>query len=142
MARSTARKRALNTLYEADEKDQDIPVLLAERIAHPGAQTPLPDYAVTVVRGVAEHLPEIDRMLQEHSAGWKLRRMAVIDRNILRIAVWEMRFNPEVPGKVAIDEALALAKTYGEAKSPSFIHGVLSAVDRSLSEATDIHTNG
>ena len=130
MARSTARKRALNTLYEADEKGQDILVLLQERLGHPGAQTPLPEYAVTIVRGVAEHLAEIDETLQTHATGWRLTRMAVVDRNILRIAVWEMCFNPEVPDKVAIDEALSLAKTLSDASSPSFIHGVLSAVAR------------
>ena len=59
MARSTARKRALNTLYEADEKSQDILSLLDERIAHPGAQIPLPDYAIEIVKGVAEHRRQI-----------------------------------------------------------------------------------
>ncbi len=78
MARSTARKRALNTLYEADEKGQDILSLLAERIEQPGAQTPLPDYAIEIVRGVAEHIAAIDAMLDEHSTGWKVKRMGVI----------------------------------------------------------------
>lgn len=128
MARSTARKRALNTLYEADEKGQDILSLLAERLEHPGAQTPLPDYAVAVVRGVAEHRAVIDRMLNDNSTGWKVRRMGVVERNILRMAVWEIRYNDEVPDKVAIDEALALAKTLCDDDAPAFIHGLLSAV--------------
>ena len=69
MARSTARKRALNTLYEADEKSQDILSLLDERIAHPGAQTPLPDYAIEIVKGVAEHRgPPYGRGRSQHSA--------------------------------------------------------------------------
>ena len=106
MARSTARKRALNTLYEADEKSQDILSLLDERIAHPGAQTPLPDYAIEIVKGVAEHRRQIDMTLDEHSTGWKVRRMGVVDRNILRIAAWEILFTDDVPDKVAIDEAL------------------------------------
>ena len=128
MARSTARKRALNTLYEADEKSQDILSLLDERIAHPGAQTPLPDYAIEIVKGVAEHRRQIDMTLDEHSTGWKVRRMGVVDRNILRIAAWEILFNDDVPDKVAIDEALALAKTLCDDDSPAFIHGLLSAV--------------
>lgn len=128
MARSTARKRALNTLYEADEKGQDILSLLDERIAHPGAQTPLPDYAIDLVKGVAEHRRQIDMTLDDHSTGWKVRRMGVVDRNILRIAAWEILFNDEVPDKVAIDEALALAKTLCDDDSPAFIHGLLSAV--------------
>lgn len=72
-------KRALNTLYEADEKSQDILSLLDERIAHPGAQTPLPDYAIEIVKGVAEHRRQIDMTLDEHSTGWKVRRMGVVD---------------------------------------------------------------
>lgn len=128
MARSTARKRALNTLYEADEKSQDILTLLDERLAEPGAATPLPDYAVEIVRGVAEHRRDIDAKLDECSTSWKVRRMGVVDRNILRIAAWEMLYNPEVPDKVAIDEALALAKTLCDDDAPGFIHGLLSAV--------------
>ena len=128
MARSTARKRALNTLYEADEKGQDILSLLAERIEQPGAQTPLPDYAIEIVRGVAENLYRIDSVLDEHSTGWKVKRMGVVDRNILRIAVWEIMFNGDVPNMVAIDEALGLAKTLCDDDSPAFIHGLLSAV--------------
>lgn len=128
MARSTARKRALNTLYEADEKGQDILSLLAERIEQPGAQTPLPDYAIEIVRGVAENLYRIDSVLDEHSTGWKAKRMGVVDRNILRIAVWEIMFNDDVPNMVAIDEALGLAKTLCDDDSPAFIHGLLSAV--------------
>lgn len=128
MARSTARKRALNTLYEADEKGQDILSLLAERIEQPGAQTPLPDYAIEIVRGVAENLYRIDSVLDEHSTGWRVKRMGVVDRNILRIAVWEIMFNDDVPNMVAIDEALGLAKTLCDDDSPAFIHGLLSAV--------------
>jgi N utilization substance protein B len=128
MARSTARKRALNTLYEADEKGQEILSLLAERIAQPGAQTPLPDYAVEIVRGVADHRRIIDRALDDHSTGWKVRRMPVVDRNILRIAAWEMLYNSEVPDKVAIDEALSLARSLSDDESLSFIHGLLSAI--------------
>ena len=128
MARSTARKRALNTLYEADEKGQDILSLLAERIEQPGAQTPLPDYAIEIVRGVAEHIAAIDAMLDEHSTGWKVKRMGVVDRNILRIAAWEIMFN---------DEALSLAKTLCDDDSPAFIHGLLSAVSADA-EATEV----
>ena len=134
MARSTARKRALNTLYEADEKSQDFLSLLEERKARPGAQTPLPAYAVTIVEGVAEHRLDIDGSLQAHSTRWPLSRMHAIDRNILRIAAWELLYNPDVPDKVAIDEALSLAKTLSDADAPSFIHGVLSALEQEKDE--------
>lgn len=137
MARSTARKRALNTLYEADEKGQDFLSLLDERIAQPGAQTPLPDYAVEIIRGIAEHRHEIDLALDSHSTGWKVKRMAVVDRNILRIATWEIAFNNEVPDKVAIDEALTLAKSLSDDESPAFIHGLLSAICSDKGEILD-----
>ncbi|PWG59285.1 transcription antitermination factor NusB [Bifidobacterium catulorum] len=128
MARSTARKRALNTLYEADEKGQDILSLLAERIEHPGAQTPLPDYAVEIVRGVAEHRQDIDDLIGACSNRWNVSRMPVVDRNIMRVATWEIVYNDDVPTGVAIDEALSLAKTLCDADSPNFIHGLLTAV--------------
>ena len=115
-------------MYEADEKGQDILSLLEERIAVPGAQTPLPDYAIDIVRGVAEHRRDIDAKLNECSTGWKTSRMGVVDRNILRIAAWEIMYNDDVPDKVAIDEALGLAKTLCDDESPAFIHGLLSAV--------------
>ena len=128
MARSTARKRALNTLYEADEKGQSILSLLDERIAEPGAQTPLPEYAIEIVRGVADNRRDIDGLLNEHSTGWKVKRMHVVDRNILRIAVWEIVYNDDVPDKVAIDEALNLAKQLCDDDAPAIIHGLLSAI--------------
>ncbi|RFD80249.1 nitrogen utilization protein B [Gardnerella vaginalis] len=128
MARSTARKRALNTLYEADEKNQNILSLLEERVKEPGAQTPLPEYAIEIVRGVGERRNRIDKTLNRYSTGWKVGRMAVIDRNILRIAVWEILLNEEIPDKVAIDEAIALAKVYSDDEAIAFIHGLLSAI--------------
>lgn len=128
MARSTARKRAINTLYEADEKSQDILTLLAERIEFPGSDTPLPEYAIEIVRGVANCLQPCDELIESHAKGWPIRRMPVLDRNILRMATWEICCNDEVPDKVAIDEALTLAKTLCDDAAPAFIHGVLSAI--------------
>ena len=129
MARSTARKRALNTLYEADEKRTGHPVLLAERIEQPGAQTPLPDYAIEIVRGVAEHIAAIDATLDEHSTGWKVQRMGVVDRNILRIAAWgrscsTMMFPTWWPSM----RRWHWPKPLCDDDSPAFIHGLLSAV--------------
>lgn len=110
MARSTARKRALNTLYEADEKNQHILSLLEERVKEPGAQTPLPEYAVEIVRGVGERRNRIDKTLNRYSTGWKVGRMAVIDRNILRIAVWEMLLNDEIQIKLLLTRRLRSQK--------------------------------
>ena len=86
---------------------------------------------------MAEHIAAIDAMLDEHSTGWKVKRMGVVDRNILRIAAWEIMFNDDVPNMVAIDEALSLAKTLCDDDSPAFIHGLLSAVSADA-EATEV----
>lgn len=137
MARSTARKRALNTLYEADEKNQDIASLLEERIAYSGTQSPLPEYAIEICRGIAEHRKAIDRMLNRYSTKWTVGRMSVIDRNILRIGAWEIMYNDDVPDGVAIDEAISLAKTMSDGGSPSFVHGLLSAVSTHKNDADE-----
>lgn len=128
MARSTARKRALNTLYEADEKNQHVDSLLAERIEYPGAQTPLPPYAIEICQGVADHYGTITRAINNHATNRTIGRMAVVDRNILRMGVWEIVFNDDVPDLVAIDEAAKLAGELSGEKSPSFVVGVLSAI--------------
>ena len=119
MARSTARKRALNTLYEADEKGQDILSLLAERIANPGTQTPLPDYAIDIVRGVAEHRGEIDHLLDEHSTGWKVKRMAVVE-NVPRTPYGRSCTTTNA-GQSRHRRGYRLAKTLSDESSTSFI---------------------
>jgi len=140
-ARSKARKRAIDVLYEADQRhrstSQDdgekrlaevlLPVL-AERIAHPGTQTALPEYAVQVVEGVAEHADQIDEALSTFSQGWTLDRMPAVDRAILRAAAWEILYNPEVPNPVAIDEAVTLARSLSTDESPSFVNGLLARI--------------
>lgn len=128
MARSTARKRALNTLYEADEKGQDFLSLLAERIEEPGAQTPLPDYAIEIVRGVADHRREIDYMLNEHSTGGRFAAWPSWIAISCASPHGRSSSTTTCPDRVAIDEALGLAKTLSDGDSPAFIHGLLSAI--------------
>ena len=130
MARSTARKRALNTLFEADVKGQEILSLLDERIAYPGAQTPLPEYAIEIVRGVAHHRRTIDKAIGDTLNSWEVKRMPAIDRNLARMATWEIVYNDEIPAGVAIDEALALAKTLAGEETPDFLYGVLSTIEK------------
>ncbi|HNT36027.1 MAG TPA: transcription antitermination factor NusB [bacterium] len=85
------------------------------------------DYVLEVVRGTIEHRQEIDDMLREVSQNWRLERMAVAERNILRMALYEILHRPEVPPRVAINEAIDLAKIYGDEKSGGFVNGVLDA---------------
>lgn len=128
MARSTSRKRALVTLYEADVKDADILDLLALREKMPGTQDPLPQYARQIVTGVADHYKRINGLLNQH-ASRRVSQMHIVDRNILRIGLWEMIYNDDVPPKVAIDEAMQLAKKYSDENVSGFVHAVMSAVE-------------
>jgi N utilization substance protein B len=122
-ARSKARKRALDILFEAEARSEPVPGLLAERIA--AADPPVPEYAAELVRGVHEHAALIDDLLTTHSQGWALARMPAVDRNILRIGVYELLWQNQVPDAVAISEAVTLAADLSTDDSPAFVNGLL-----------------
>ena len=123
-ARSKARKRALDLLFEADQRGLDPLALLAERLS--GAHPPISEYAVEIVQGVQAHRDRIDELLTTYSQGWALARMPGVDRAVLRIGSWELLFNTEVPDAVAIDEAVELARLLSTDESPSFVNGLLA----------------
>ena len=129
-ARSKARKRALDILYEAEIKGEPVLDLLAERsTADSAASTgspPVSDYAAELVRGVQAHRDRIDELLARHSQGWALDRMPAVDRNILRIGVYELLWADGVPDGVAISEAVLLARDLSTDESPAFINGLLA----------------
>jgi transcription antitermination protein NusB len=125
-ARSKARKRAVDVLYEADLRGRDRRELLAERIAD--GYPPVNEYTVRLVEGVDEHASDIDRLIDEHASGWSLERLPDVDRAILRMAVFELRWADDVPDPVVIDEAVELAKTLSTDDSPAFVNGVLGAI--------------
>jgi N utilization substance protein B len=123
-ARSKARKRALDILFEAEQRGLPTLELLAERQSL--GETPVPEYAATLVRGVAAHSERIDALISWNLVDWTLERMPAVDRNILRLAVYELLAENDVPDAVAIAEAVALAEDLSTDASPSFINGVLS----------------
>ena len=125
-ARSKARKRAVDVLYAADLRGADRLELLAEEVA--GGRPPVNEYTVRLVEGVAAHAAEIDRLIDEYAAGWSLERLPDVDRAILRMAVFELRWADDVPDPVVIDEAVELAKTLSTDDSPAFVNGVLGAI--------------
>jgi N utilization substance protein B len=127
-ARSKARKRAVDLIYEADLRKADAVSTLAERVAL--GDPPINDYTITLVEGVSEHRRAIDATLSEYSEGWTIERMPGVDRAILRVALYELLFNDEVPDAVAIDEAVELAKTLSTDESPKFVNGLLGRVLR------------
>jgi transcription antitermination protein NusB len=123
-ARSKARKRALDILFEAEARDEPVLELLAERTA--AADPPVPDYAAELVTGVHEHRGQIDALLAAHAQGWTLDRMPAVDRNILRIGAYELLWSDGVPEAVAISEAVVLAGELSTDESSSFVNGLLA----------------
>ena len=125
-ARSKARKRALDVLFEADQRRIAPLELLASRIAQPGTEASLPQYSVDLVEGVLAEQGRIDELIETYAHGWSLERMPAVDRAVLRIGTWEVLYNDAVPDAVAIDEAVELARTLSTDESPGFVNGLLA----------------
>jgi N utilization substance protein B len=127
-ARSKARKRALDILFEAELRGLPVLELLSERQSV--GEYPVHPYAAALVRGVASHRDRIDELLSWNLVDWTLERMPAVDRNILRLGVYELLWADDVPDGVAIAEAVALAQDLSTDKSPSFVNGVLARIKR------------
>lgn len=122
-ARSKARKRAVDILFEADIRGTDAVSTAADRIADP--DRPVQPYALTLVEGVADRRGRIDELISTYAEGWTLARMPGVDRAIIRTAVYELLWVDDVPDAVVIDEAVELAKALSTDDSPKFVNGVL-----------------
>jgi N utilization substance protein B len=127
-ARSKARKRAVDVLYESDARGVGAVTTLAERVAL--ADPPVNDFTVELVEGVQANLERIDEILADYAEGWTVARMPGVDRAVLRLAVFELLWRADVPHAVAIDEAVELAKSLSTDESPRFVNGVLARVLR------------
>ncbi len=125
-ARSKARKRALDLLYEAEQRGINARDLLAERLARPATQAPLAEYTAELVTGVVEHWTDINELLSTYSQGWSLERMPAVDRAILRLGAFEVLYAVDIPGPVAIAEAVSLATELSTDDSPKFVNGLLA----------------
>jgi len=128
-ARRKARKRALDVLYEADLRRRPITDALEAYVER--LETPKPEqlgYTVAVVEGVAAHLDRVDELIASYAEGWTLERMPVVDRNLARIAVYELVYVDEIDDAVAITEAVELAKTLSTEDSPRFLNGLLGRI--------------
>ncbi len=124
-ARSKARKRALDFLYEAEIKKVKALDLFKSRGASELSQEP---YVFTLLTGVAEHLLKIDELITTYAQDWDMDRMPAIDRNILRIAIYEILWVEEIDLKIACDEAVELAKSLSTDESSNYINGVLGRI--------------
>ncbi|HEY7225209.1 MAG TPA: transcription antitermination factor NusB [Micromonosporaceae bacterium] len=128
-ARRKSRRRALDALYSADLRDASATALLSETIARMGTDVPTHmAYATELVEGVAAHAGRIDELLASYAEGWTLDRMPVVDRNLARIAVFEMLYRDDVDDGVAISEAVALAEELSTDASPKFLNGLLGRI--------------
>jgi N utilization substance protein B len=127
-ARTKARKRAVDILFESEQRGLEPLVLLRDRVAQPRTEAAVPQYTVDLVEGVTGHRERIDELLETYSHGWTLERMPAVDRALLRIGTWEILFNDEVPDAVAIDEAVDLAASLSTDDSPSFVNGLLGRI--------------
>jgi len=129
--RHQARKRAVDLLFEAEARGLTPAEAADARTALAAAKpdvAPLNPYTVTVARGVTAHAAHVDDLIASHLQGWTLERLPAVDRAILRVAVWELLHADDVPGPVAVDEAVELAKELSTDDSPGFVNGVLGQV--------------
>lgn len=126
-SRHKARETALKILYQKDVTGNDLKTIWQFFCENYEPSLNYLDYAWTLVKGINKHNAEIDSLIQRYSSNWRLERMSPIDRNALRIAVYEMIYL-DVPPKVSIDEAIELGKRYGTEHSGAFINGILDAI--------------
>lgn len=128
-SRRQARRLAIDILYQADVTHTDPPAVLAE---WEEAGREIAEYARELVQGVTEHLGELDRILGQHAEGWRVERMASLDRTILRVASYELVHANDVPVGAAIDEAVRAAKELSTEDSGRFVNGILGKVAAEL----------
>ena len=132
--RRKGREYALQLLFGSDltgvaqttkgRAAEDLPAFWAQRRAAPEVQA----FAESLVRGVAAHLDDIDAMISRHAKNWTMARMAAVDRNVLRVAVYELLYEPEIPERVVLNEAIEIAKKYGNVDSGAFVNGILDDI--------------
>jgi len=127
-ARRRARAVALQTLFEVDMTAHDPSLVLHQRVQDSSLDQNTGEFAQHLVEGTLQKLPELDLIIQEIAPEWPFDQMSPIDRNILRIAIFEMIFDPDIPIKVAINEAVELAKLFGSESSRRFVNGALGTL--------------
>ncbi|MGW0562313.1 transcription antitermination factor NusB [Streptomyces sp. NPDC003016] len=127
-ARNTARKRAFQILFEADQRGEPVQTVLADWMRHARTDTrqpPVSEYTMQLVEGYAVYADRIEDLIATYAVDWEIDRMPVVDRNILRLGTYELVWMDETPDAVVIDEAVQLAKEFSTEESPSFVNGLL-----------------
>jgi N utilization substance protein B len=126
--RTRARSIALQALYEIDITGHPAELVIMERLSETPLEDNLSAFACKIVFGIQPLIKEIDQIIAKHAPEWPLDQVAIIDRNIMRIALWEIAVSNETPLKVAINEAVELGKIYGSESTPRFVNGVLGSL--------------
>jgi N utilization substance protein B len=139
--RRRARALALQALFEIDSASHVPSLVLRERLTHGGLNEAGNAFVQSLVRGVLDHWAELNGMIEDIASDWPLAQMAIVDRNILRLAIYEMAFERQAPVKVVINEAVELAKVFGSDSSRRFVNGVLGTVAASP-QVTPTHSVG
>ena len=130
--RRKSRETALQVLYQLNITKQDVHTAFTQFGEHFLSDGVADDFIKRLVEGVLEHCPELDRLIEQYSEHWRLDRIDMIDRNILRMALFELLYCEEIPPKVTINEAIDLGKRFGSADSGSFINGILDRVQNEV----------
>ena len=129
--RTKARECALKILYQTemtrDSYEDSLRIFWARE---PQIEDAVKEFANRLVKGVNEHIEEIDSTISKYATNWQISRMAVVDRNILRIATFEIFYMDDIPPKVSINEAVDIAKKYGDTDSSKFVNGILDKISK------------
>lgn len=146
-SRTKARKRAADVVYEADQRGMGsnpdvLRDLLRERRVITAAQTPLPEFSIQIIAGVADNLRRIDSLISAHARVPGLDRIAAVDLAVMRVAVWEMLENDEVSPIIVIDEAISIVRSISTDTSPSFVNAVLDAIRKDLASPAWLRREG
>ena len=132
--RSQSREHALKILYQCDITKRPLDVVIIDYWKSDDTKDikdhEMIAYADLLAKGVQLNLPEIDSKITEYATNWQLKRMAVIDRNVMRLGLFELKYTSEIPPKVAINEAVELAKIYGDMESSKFVNGILDKIHK------------
>ena len=127
-ARSKARIRAVEILFEAEQRNESVRDALVRR--RENSSSPINPYTVDILEGVHDRREDIDEFLETYSQGWELDRMPAGDRNVLRVGAWELLYNSEIPDGVAVAEAVAVARQLSTDDSPRFVNGLLGRLQK------------
>ncbi|MDP2896093.1 MAG: transcription antitermination factor NusB [bacterium] len=133
--RRKARELALQFLYGIEVNPGDLEEKLASFWQMNRTEREIEEFAASLIRGVVQHKEQIDRTISEHALNWDIQRIIPVDRNMLRLAVYELAFRPDIPHVVTINEAVDIAKKFGTAESGKFVNGILDNVRAKLAEA-------